>query len=99
MQESLALAKHFGSLSRAILTLTLSVCGGISWIEIADIVENFGLDYFAVFLFYMFFMIFSILNLITGHIVDGAIQVSDNDRNVRLQKASEERNSFLKELL
>lgn len=91
--------RRFGGLPETGLSLFVSVTSGISWIELSDMVWAFGGVYWCIFISFIFIMFFSVLNIVTGVVVDGAIQRRLADRTVRLSEEVERRKEFLHDLL
>lgn len=81
--------KSFGSVQATVYTLFISMTGGVSWGEPAELTRPFGIQYFLLFSFFMFFVFFSVLNIVTGVFVDGAIQQAQKDRFLRLMQEEE----------
>lgn len=89
----------FGSLLLTSYTLFISITGGVSWGEVVEPLSVAGPQFTALFLIYIFFCIFSVLNIVTGVFVDGAIQRSSQERDLRLQKERKQKELFVSMLV
>jgi len=90
----MVLLKHYGGLGDSAVTLFMSITGGISWVEVVDPLWETGWAFVALFLVYVFFCVFSVLNIVTGVFVDGAIQRSAQERDLRLEKEKEQKKIY-----
>eukprot|EP00413_Alexandrium_margalefii_P039299 CAMPEP_0204603214 /NCGR_PEP_ID=MMETSP0661-20131031/57126_1 /ASSEMBLY_ACC=CAM_ASM_000606 /TAXON_ID=109239 /ORGANISM="Alexandrium margalefi, Strain AMGDE01CS-322" /LENGTH=751 /DNA_ID=CAMNT_0051614259 /DNA_START=22 /DNA_END=2277 /DNA_ORIENTATION=+ len=97
--EKSVLMKYYGGLFPSALTLFLSITGGISWIEVLDPLKATGPVFVTLFLIYVFFAVFSVLNIVTGVFVDGAIQRSAQERDLRLEKEKEQKKLYVTMLM
>merc|ERR1712107_681799 len=89
----------YGTVDRAMYTLFLSMCGGISWGEPAAVAYFLGPIYLWFFLFFISFTIFSVLNIVTGVFVDGAITQANEDRSLIAHKAELAQKALSEELI
>jgi hypothetical protein len=80
-----ALVKFFGTVLAAGNTLFQAVAGGISWVEIYDVLVEVGWIHGVIFIFYIFLTWFALTNIITGIFVDTAIQGAQHDRDEVIQ--------------
>lgn len=88
----------FGSLGKTLYTLLLSILGGVSWHLVCDLLLEIDILSAVLLLFYIMFTIFSVLNVITGVFVDSAIQTSNSQRDIQIEREMELKDSFLKSL-
>lgn len=88
----------FGSLGRTLYTLLLSILGGVSWHLVCDLLLEIDILSASLLLFYIMFTMFSVLNVITGVFVDTAIQTSNSQRDIQIEREMELKDSFLKSL-
>ncbi|CAE7224670.1 scn4ab [Symbiodinium pilosum] len=88
----------FGSLGSTVYTLMLSILGGVSWHIVCDLLFKIDILSAALLLFYIMFTIFSVLNVITGVFVDSAIQTTNSQRDIQIERELELKDSFLKSL-
>lgn len=87
-EEDDELEDFFGSLPRSIMSLYKTVSEGIHWQELVlPLEQHFNWTIINIlFSFYMAFMIFVMMNVITGHIVECAIEVAEDDKKRQLLK-------------
>jgi len=97
-QGSLMLVR-FGNLTEAVFTLYLSVTGGISWIEIVEILVEVHWSNRPMMVFYVFFVLFAVMNIITGFFVESAMRSAQNDKDELIYAQIAARDSELQELL
>ncbi|CAJ1441097.1 unnamed protein product [Effrenium voratum] len=89
----------FGSLGKTVYTLMLSILGGVSWHQVCDLLFEIDDNLSAgLLLFYIMFTIFSVLNVITGVFVDSAIQTTNSQRDIQIERELELKDSFLRSL-
>jgi len=93
-----AVRVRFGSLSRSVNSLVLSMLGGVNWGEISGPLENIGWVLVGLFFFYIFFTMFAVLNIITGVFVDNAVQTANSQREFLVEKEMEVKESYLTEM-
>mmetsp|Transcript_111358 Transcript_111358/g.325744 ORF Transcript_111358/g.325744 Transcript_111358/m.325744 type:complete len:738 (+) Transcript_111358:105-2318(+) len=89
------LHNDYGSLLKSAYTLFASITGGVSWRDVLNPLTNTGAGFTALFICYVFFCIFSVLNIVTGVFVDGAIQRSSQERDLRLEKEKEQKKMYV----
>jgi len=85
----------YGSIERTMMTLFMTVSGGLEWREAARPIAQVGWFYGLLWVAYIAFMVFGMLNVLTGIFVDAAIQAMMNDRDNLIQTQLEERNSLI----
>mmetsp|Transcript_59987 Transcript_59987/g.140153 ORF Transcript_59987/g.140153 Transcript_59987/m.140153 type:complete len:608 (+) Transcript_59987:61-1884(+) len=88
----------FGSLGSTVYTLMLSILGGVSWHIVCDLLFQIDILSAILLLFYIMFTIFSVLNVITGVFVDSAIQTTNSQRDIQIERELELKDSFLRSL-
>jgi len=74
-------ARLYGSVSKAMLTLFMAVSGGMDWIDAARPVTRHGPVFVTLWTIYMLFMVFGLLNVLVGLFVDTAMQSVRQDRD------------------
>jgi len=92
------LLRHFGSMPMALLTLFMSISGGISWWEVASPLLEVSIFYTSTFALYIMVMIFAISNIITGIFVNDALEVASWDKAIVQQLEKERTGQALREL-
>jgi len=85
----------YGSLDRTMMTLFLTVSGGIEWSQAAEPIVKLGTEYGVIWTSYIAFMMFGMLNVLTGIFVDSAISVMNNDKDNMILAQLEERTALI----
>lgn len=94
------LLDKFGGIGSSLYTLYAAITGGLIWMDVVQILDRAcGRVFSFLFVSYIFIGIFCILNVVTGVYVDGAIQRSAQERDLRLEKEREDRESYESMLL
>lgn len=71
--------KYFSSLSQTMLSLFMSISGGVSWEELVFPLQEISSVWVMVLLFYVSFTYFAVLNVVTGVFCQSAIDSAQND--------------------
>jgi len=79
------LQRLFGGVLTALVSLFMSICGGIDWNEAWKALYDVHWIYSCVFVFYIFFMMFGVLNVVVATFVEGASMISRQDRELVTQ--------------
>ncbi|CAJ1383392.1 unnamed protein product [Effrenium voratum] len=77
--EAAAVEKYYRSLFHTMLSLFMSISGGVSWQEVLAPLEYISSMWVMVFLFYVAFTYFAVLNVVTGVFCQSAIDSAQND--------------------
>ena len=72
--------------------------GVVGWHLVCDLLLEIDILSATLLLFYIMFTIFSVLNVITGVFVDSAIQTSNSQRDIQIEREMELKDFFLKSL-
>jgi len=75
----------FGSLPMAMLTLFMSVSGGVDWWEVAEALLSMSVVYVFGFLVFMSLSVLAILNVISAIFVNDAMETASMDLDLRLK--------------
>lgn len=70
--------KYFSSLSQTMLSLFMSISGGVSWEELVFPLQEISSVWVMVLLFYVSFTYFAVLNVVTGVFCQSAIDSAQN---------------------
>jgi len=73
----------FGSMQMTLLTLSMSVLGGVSWWEVERTFLNVSPFCSVLLLVYVALMVLALLNIVTGVFVNDSIDVAQNDHDIR----------------
>eukprot|EP00435_Cladocopium_sp_Y103_P072654 s87_g40.t3 len=76
---------YFGNLWRSMLSLFMSITGGVSWEQLLVPLHAVSPLWVFVFLFYVSFTIFAVLNVVTGVFCQSAIDSAQSDHDAVLQ--------------
>lgn len=71
--------RYFGSLPQTMLSLFMSITGGVSWEAVIEPLTFISPVWSLVFLFYISFIYFAVLNVVTGVFCQSAIESAQND--------------------
>lgn len=89
---------YFGSVAKTMYSLYQAITGGVSWIEIADVLTNVGRSYELVFSGYIFYTFFIFFNVVTGVFCNIASEAAANDQAELVAKIKEDNENFVKEV-
>lgn len=88
----------FSSLPMAILTLYMSITGGVDWWDVAKVMMDVGVLYGVLFAVYVAIMFFALLNIVTGIFVNDAIEMTQLDREVVMKFEQAKRKQTMQSL-
>jgi len=77
-----ALARFWSSVPESMLTLFMSISGGISWVEPLMPLRNVSFVAVACLLLYIFLTVFAVLNVVTGVFCHTAIESASADKEI-----------------
>jgi len=89
---------YLGSLSMTMLSLFMSVSGGVDWWSLGNILLHISVGYLFLFLFFILFTVLAVLNIITGIFVKEAKEMAAKDHHVQVQQDFEENRLLLTNL-
>ncbi|CAJ1331417.1 unnamed protein product [Effrenium voratum] len=87
--EQLASARYFGSLPNTMLSLFMSIAGGVSWEAILRPLIAIDMLWAFFYLFYISFTYFAVLNVVTGVFCQSAIENAQKDHAAMVQSILE----------
>eukprot|EP00929_Paragymnodinium_shiwhaense_P033755 TRINITY_DN18481_c0_g1_i1.p1 TRINITY_DN18481_c0_g1~~TRINITY_DN18481_c0_g1_i1.p1 ORF type:complete len:231 (+),score=21.91 TRINITY_DN18481_c0_g1_i1:324-1016(+) len=93
-----AVALYWSSLWRCTYTLFLSITGGVSWVEVAQPLEDLGPAVLFGFLFYVALIQWVVLNVITGTFCESAAEAARKDVTLAVHAHRSDRDHFLQRL-
>merc|ERR1719362_331855 len=85
------IATLYGNLPTAMMTLFLTISGGLEWSKAAGPLATVGVFYSIIWTAYIAFMVFGMLNVLTGIFVETAMSAMINDRDNMIQAQLDER--------
>jgi len=71
--------EYFGSLAATMLSLFMSISGGVSWENVISPLKKISTAWVVVYLFYISFTYFAVLNVVTAVFCQSAIDGAQND--------------------
>jgi len=93
-----SLEAYFGTLEETMLTLFLSISGGVSWESLVRTLTKVHVIYGVLFVMYIASMMLAALNIFAGIFVNDAIEMAQNDRDVQLQTEAIRNKAMVKDL-
>jgi len=97
-EAMLLLTEDFGSLARAIFSLTQAISGGRSWGEYAAPFVEISPWYGLGFTVFVVFVIFGVLNILTGVFVASTAAVGNIDRDLVIQEEMSRQESVVNQI-
>jgi len=76
---------YFGSMLMTLLTLFMSISGGVSWWEVMQLLIEVSLIYAFLFVFYVLVTVLAAMNIITGIFVNDAMEAARADHDLMMQ--------------
>jgi len=89
---------YLSSMSMTMLSLFMSVSGGVDWWTLGSILLDVSTGYLFLFLFFILFTVLAVLNIITGIFVKEAQEMASKDHHVQLQQELEGNRQLLTSL-
>jgi len=98
-EPHLSSSKHYwGSLSKSMLSLFMSIANGVSWEEAVAPLEAISSIWVFAFLFYIAFTYFAVLNVVTGVFCQSAIESAQNDHAMVVQSMIDNKTAHLNKI-
>lgn len=95
LDDNRDLVLYFGSLSRAMLHLYMSMSGGNDWVVYYEALTRLPGQYCFMFLLFITFSIFAAVNIVTGIFVESAMQSNRADKEVIIRDEMDIKKSYL----
>jgi len=92
------LKEFFSSMPMALLTLFMSITGGVSWWEVQEELMAIHLIYGVFFVVYMAIMILALMNIVTGIFLADALDIAAMDKDVLCQGELEKKQKYMESL-
>ena len=89
---------YFCSMPMTLLTLFMSITGGVNWWELERLLLRVHVGYCIIFVVYIAVMFLGILNIITGIFVNDAVEMASSDHDIMLQNEKDMRVDQVKKL-
>lgn len=90
-----ASTRYWGSLAKSMLSLFMSIAGGVSWEEAVTPLDRISTIWTFCFLFYIAFTYFAVLNVVTGVFCQSAIESAQNDHAMVVQSMIDNKTAHL----
>ncbi|CAL1149196.1 unnamed protein product [Cladocopium goreaui] len=97
-EEASASDQYFGTLFHSMLTLFMSIAGGVSWEDAIAPLMAISTVWLLAFLFYVSFTYFAVLNVVTGVFCQSAIESAQQDRAAVVQSMLENKEAHLSKM-
>lgn len=97
-QLEIASEKYFGDLSNTMLSLFMSIVGGVSWEEVIVPLKLISPMWVMVFVFYISFTYLAVLNVVTGVFCQSAIDSAQSDQAMMVQNILDDKQSHLQKI-
>lgn len=92
------LVHHFSSIAFSILTLFMSIAGGLSWEVVVHALGTINPVAEILFVVYIIFTAFCMLNVIIGIFCKNAVEVFENDKEKMIESALSEKSRYIDNL-
>eukprot|EP00913_Durusdinium_trenchii_P011867 g11146.t1 len=90
--------RHFSSLTSCMLSLFMSIAGGVSWQEVLEPVKEVSTWWVFLFLFFISFTEFAVLNVVTGVFCQSAIESASHDQAHMMQSMMQNKETHLNKI-
>lgn len=85
---------HWGTLIDSMLSLYMSISGGVSWWDVSRPLKEVGSVWLCIFLVYISFVYFAVLNVVTGVFCQSAIECTQHDQDAMIQSFLANKNLY-----
>jgi len=85
---------HWGTLPDAMLSLFMSISGGVSWIDVVKPLRLLNTIWLFIFLCFIGFVYFAVLNVVTGVFCQSAIESTQQDQESMVQAFISNKNLY-----
>jgi len=92
--QEAAIMERYGGVGKAMLTLFMSITGGLDWIDAYTPLEPIGPLVCMLYLIYVFLSLLCVLNIITGIFVENATKITTRDDEMVMMEQLQERNKW-----
>lgn len=97
-RDKLAAERYFKDLPTTMLSLFMSIAGGVSWEEVIAPLMSISSIWAWVFLFYFFFTYFAVLNVVTAVFCQSAIDSAQSDHTMMVQSILDDKEAHLEKI-
>merc|ERR1712136_376141 len=92
------LKEYFSSMPMALLTLFMSITGGLSWWDVQHELMAMHLMYGVFFVIYIAIMILALMNIVTGIFLADALDIAAMDKDLLMQNEQTKRQKHMESL-
>merc|ERR1719284_2065692 len=93
-----SMQEYFSSMPMTLLTLFMSITGGVSWWDVQRLLLEVHVVYGILFVCFISIMLLAVLNIITGIFVTDAVEMAASDHDVMMQAEQEMKLDQVKKL-
>mmetsp|Transcript_102726 Transcript_102726/g.199112 ORF Transcript_102726/g.199112 Transcript_102726/m.199112 type:complete len:436 (-) Transcript_102726:78-1385(-) len=93
-----ALAEYYGSVWKAMVTLFMSISGGVDWKDAMEPLLHVHWLYEMTFVFFIYFMFFGVLNIVVSAFVQAAAEIAKKDREFLVHQELESSEAYNKKI-
>jgi len=94
--EAAAIQLHWGSLSKAMLSLYMASTNGDSWREMAGALLPIGGPFYLLFLLYIAFFMFVVMNTLTGLFIEATMVHAEKDHSAMIRYELQRKSDYIK---
>jgi len=96
--SKVVLAEYYGSVSTAMVTLFMSISGGVDWKDAIEPLQHVHWLYEMAFVFFIYFMFFGVLNIVISAFVQAAAEIAKKDREYLVHRELEATEAYNKKI-
>jgi hypothetical protein len=98
-EKHLELQLYFGTLTRSMLSLFMSMSGGNDWAQYYDALDaTVGTQYTTFYIIFITFSVCAVMNIITAVFIESAIVLGSHDRDLLIHQEFDRRRDYYKEI-
>eukprot|EP00415_Alexandrium_ostenfeldii_P004694 UN4694 len=92
------LLEYYGSVPAAVLSLFMTISGGIDWVDVMRPLQAIHWIYQLLFTMYVFVMVIGVLNVVMGAFVAATAEISKRDREALVKAEMEEQQAYTRKI-
>eukprot|EP00929_Paragymnodinium_shiwhaense_P063056 TRINITY_DN31529_c0_g1_i1.p1 TRINITY_DN31529_c0_g1~~TRINITY_DN31529_c0_g1_i1.p1 ORF type:complete len:729 (-),score=102.76 TRINITY_DN31529_c0_g1_i1:58-2244(-) len=97
-EDEAILQTHFGTIFQTVLTLFMTLTGGMDWGDVIPSLLNVSIVYVCMYLAYVVFGSFAVLNVVTGVFCQAAIESAEQDQEEVIEIQLQSMNTYTERL-
>jgi len=94
--DAIAIQLHWGTLSKAMLSLYMASTNGDAWRDMAGALETVGIAFYLLFLLYIAFFMFVVMNTLTSLFIEATIQNAEHDNSSMIRYQLQSKSVYIK---